>query len=64
MGQDLEGPERDNTDATMARGDQSDEVVTDVVNVSNITKMGDGINMQKMENVKNSTKNGHKSEVR
>ena len=48
----------------MAEGEQSDEVVTDFRDVPNITKMGDGFNVTKMEVFENSTKNGHNSEVR
>ncbi len=61
MGQDFEGGGRDTTDETMIQRTQSDEVVKDVTDIPITNKMGDGMNISKMENVKNSTKNGHNS---
>jgi hypothetical protein len=48
MGQDSDGGDRDFVDATMARGEQSDEVITDVNDVLSIAEMGDGVNVTKM----------------
>ena len=50
---------RDFGDATMAEGTRGDEVVTDVKDVPNIAKMGDGVNVTKIEELKNSNKNEH-----
>jgi hypothetical protein len=48
----------------MAQDRRGNEVAKDLRNVLDVTKMGDGFNVTKMENVKNSTKNGHLTEVR
>ena len=58
MGQDLGEGDRDSVEVMMAQGEQSDEVVTDSKDVPEFTKMGNGENDNKMENVNNSTKNG------
>ncbi len=65
MGKDSRvGERRDNLDKSMAEGTRGDEVVTDATDVSNVTKMGNGGNITKVENINDSTKNGHYSEVR
>ena len=65
MGQVLGGGERrDNVDESMIQDYGSDEVVSDVTDVMNITMMRDDSNVNKMEVLKNSTKNGHLTEVR
>ena len=64
MGQDLGGRDQDFVKEMMAQDRESNEEVTDSKDVPDITKMRDGKNIKKMENVINSTKNGHKSEVR
>ena len=58
------GETRDNANESMAEGEQSDEVVTELKDVPDITEMEDGVNDSKMEVFENSTKNGHKPEVR
>ena len=64
MGKDYEGSERENNDTTMTRGDQSDEVVTELQDFPFITKMRDDKNVMKLEHSKNFTKTGHNSKVR
>ena len=64
MGQDLGEGDRDFVEEMMEEGEQSDEVVTELKDVSDISQMGDDVYVSKMEGFENSTKNGHLTEVR
>ena len=48
MGKDLERSDRDFVDATMARGERGDELVTDRRDFTNITEIGSDLNVTKM----------------
>ncbi len=61
MGQDSDGGDRDITDKTMAQDHGSDEEVTGIRDVSDISKMGSAINFTKMADF---TKTGHMYVVR
>ena len=64
MGQDFKREERDFVEETIAEGPRGERGDEELIDVSDVTKMGDSIYFSKKEVFKNSTKTGHMCDVR